>query len=188
MKQTIRKQIDESIKVKRAFSDELIDSIEKTAQEIIKHLKNGGKLLICGNGGSAADSQHFAAELVSKFKMERKALPAIALTINTSTITAISNDYDFNRIFSRQIEAFGNKKDVLFAISTSGNSENIIEAISQAKKQNIFTIGLTGSTEGKMKKHCDLIIQIPSTETPRIQEAHIMVIHILCDLIEQAFS
>lgn len=188
MKKVILKQIEESIKVKESFSEVSINDIAQAAQEIIKRIKKGGKILICGNGGSAADSQHFAAELVSKFKLERKALPAMALTTNTSTITAIGNDYSFDKIFSRQIEAFGNKKDVLFAISTSGNSKNTIEAVIQANKQGMFTIGLTGENNGKIKSNCDITIQVPSSDTPRIQESHIMIIHILCDLIEQAFA
>lgn len=143
--------------------------------------------MICGNGGSAADSQHFAAELVSKFRRERKALPAIALTVNTSVITAISNDYDYKKIFSRQIEALGENGDVAFFISTSGNSKNIIEAIGIAKKLGLFTIGMTGEDGGEMQNLCDLVLNVPSNKTPRIQEGHILIIHILCELIEKEF-
>jgi len=184
----INKIINESIETKKNLSEKTLNDILLSANKCISCIKNKGKILICGNGGSAADSQHFAAELVSKFKLERQALPALALTTNTSIITAIANDYEFKNIFSRQIEALGRKNDILFAISTSGNSENVLEAIKQAKKQHLFTIGLTGATGGKMKSLCDILLEVPSKDTPRIQESHILIIHIICELIEKYFK
>lgn len=170
------------------FPKQLLKNIELAADKIVTVFKHGGKLLVCGNGGSAADSNHFAAELVCKYKRVRRALPAVSLAANMSIITAIGNDYDFNKVFSRQIEALGEKKDILFAISTSGNSSNIIEALKQAKKQRLYTIGLSGVTSGKMKNLCDLMLCVPSKETPRIQESHILIIHIICDLIERVYA
>ena len=169
------------------FSDELINKIEESTNKMLESFNKGGKLLICGNGGSAADSQHFATELVSKFNLERKALPAIALTTNTSTLTAIGNDHGSLTIFSRQIEALGAENDILFIISTSGNSKNILEAIKIAKEKNIYTIGLTGKTGGKIQNICNLTLNCPSEYTPRIQECHILIIHIICDIIEKHF-
>lgn len=163
-------------------------NIEQAAKAILKSFKAGRKLLICGNGGSAVDSNHFAAELVCKYKRERRALPAIVLTANTSILTAVGNDYGFEHVFSRQVEALGRRGDVLFAISTSGNSRNVIEALKQAQKQGLYTIGLSGATGGKMKNFCDLTLCVPSKETPRIQESHILIIHIICDLIERAYA
>ncbi|MBU1165992.1 D-sedoheptulose 7-phosphate isomerase, partial [Candidatus Micrarchaeota archaeon] len=141
-------------------------------------------LLICGNGGSAADAQHFAAELVGRYKKERKALPAIALTTDTSVITAISNDYGFEHVFSRQVEALSAGGDVLFLISTSGNSPNLLEAAKKAKTLGIKIIGLLGKGGGKLKSMCDHAIVIPSDNTPRIQEMHVLVIHMICESVE----
>lgn len=162
--------------------------IEKAGEIIINSLQTNGKLLIAGNGGSASDAQHFASELVGKFKKERKALPAIALTADTSTLTAIANDYSFERVFSRQIEALAKRGDVFFGISTSGNSRNVIEALKTAKKADCQIIGLTGRTGGEIKNYCDVLINVDSENTARIQEAHILVIHILCKLIEESLS
>ena len=164
---------------------ELITMMNNAAKVIVQAYRSGGKLLICGNGGSAADSQHIAAELVSRFLIERKALDAESLTINTSSLTAIGNDYSFDQVFSRQVEAKGAKGDVLIGISTSGNSKNIIEAIKTAKGMEIKTIGLTGNNRdslvGRISDYC---IHVPSSSTPRIQEAHILIGHILCEFIE----
>ena len=164
---------------------ELITMINNAAKVMVQTYKSGCKLLICGNGGSAADSQHIATELVSRFLIERKALNAESLTINTSSLTAIGNDYNFDQVFSRQIEAKGAKGDVLIGISTSGNSKNVIEAIKTAKEMGIKTIGLTGNNRdsliGKLSDYC---ISVPSNSTPRIQEAHILIGHILCEFIE----
>lgn len=161
-------------------------SVKKAAEVIIDSFQKGGKLLIAGNGGSAADAQHFAAELVGKFKKERKALPAIALTTNSSILTAVANDYSFRKVFSRQVEALAKKGDVFFGISTSGNSLNVIEALEVAKRMNCFTVGLTGKTGGNMAKICDILINVDSEETPRIQEAHILAIHIICEIVEKS--
>ena len=164
---------------------ELINLINNAAQVIVNAFRDGCKLLICGNGGSAADSQHIAAELVSRFFLERKALDAEALTINTSSLTAIGNDYSFDKVFSRQVEAKGKMGDVLLGISTSGNSKNDIEAIKTAKDLGIKTVGFTGNNkESLISKLSDYCICVPSTSTPRIQEAHILIGHILCEFIE----
>jgi len=181
-------QIKDSIAVKEKVLRDLVGLINQAAQVCIASLKNGGKILICGNGGSAADAQHISGELVGRFKKERKGFPAIALTTDTSIITAWANDYDFATIFSRQVEAQGKKGDVLLGLSTSGNSENVIKAVEQGKKQGLKTIGLLGKGGGKLKDLCDLSMVVPSKDTPRIQEAHMLVYHILCDLIEEALS
>jgi len=164
---------------------ELITMINNAAKVMVQTYKSGCKLLICGNGGSAADSQHIATELVSRFLIERKALNAESLTINTSSLTAIGNDYNFDQVFSRQIEAKGAKGDVLIGISTSGNSKNVIEAIKTAKEMGIKTIGLTGNNRDSLIcRLSDYCIYVPSSSTPRIQEAHILIGHILCEFIE----
>ena len=187
MKQFITKQIVKSKEVKEKILSnvELINLIIEIGEKLINIYKNSNKLLIAGNGGSAADSQHIAGELVSKFYFDRSALPAIALTTNTSIITAIGNDYGYEYIFSRQIEANGVKGDAFLGISTSGNSKNIIEGLKKAKEKGLITIGLTGESGGKMKNLCDYCICVPSDETPRIQEAHILIGHILCSIIEE---
>ncbi|HOU95383.1 MAG TPA: D-sedoheptulose 7-phosphate isomerase [Bacteroidales bacterium] len=184
----IRRQIKESIAVKQSILDneEIIKTIDKTAQICVNALKKGNKILFAGNGGSAADAQHLTAELVCRFGFDRPPLAAIALTTNTSVLTSVSNDYDFNIIFSRQIEAIGSNGDVLVVLSTSGSSPNIIEGISSAKQKGIFVIGLTGMPGGKMASMCDLIIKVPSSETPRIQECHILIGHIICNQIEMS--
>lgn len=177
--------IDKSISVKEKIKEKIITEIIKVAEVMIASLKNKNKLLVCGNGGSAADSQHFVAELVGRFVNERQALPALALTVNTSTLTAWANDYSYQTVFSRQIEALGENGDILFGISTSGNAENVLEAMKKAKEKGMVTIGLTGNRGGKIRDHADYNIIIPDTETYRIQESHIMIIHILCYLIEK---
>ena len=146
---------------------------------------NSGKLLICGNGGSAADSQHIAAEFINRFRLERNPLPAIALTTDTSVITAISNDYDFNHVFSKQVQALASPKDVVIGISTSGNSSNIISALDAARILGAKTAALTGKGGGKLNAHADLVISVSSSDTPRIQEMHIFIGHLLCDIVEQ---
>jgi D-sedoheptulose 7-phosphate isomerase len=158
----------------------------KVAERLIEAFTNGKKALLCGNGGSAADAQHIAAEFVGKFYFDRPALPAEALTVNTSSLTAIGNDYSFDQVFSRQIEAFGNAGDVCIGISTSGNSRNVVEAFRAARRKDIITVALTGATGGDMATEADYCIRIPSTDTPRIQEHHILVGHIICELVEQA--
>jgi D-sedoheptulose 7-phosphate isomerase len=187
MNDKIEKIVRESIRVKEVLLKSETVNIEKAAAAIAKSIKSGGKVLIFGNGGSAADSQHMAAELVGRFKKERKAFPAIALTTDTSTLTALANDYGYDHVFSRQIEALGKPGDIAFGISTSGNSNNVIEAIKKGKSLGLTTIGLTGHDGGKLKKECDITIIVPSKDTPRIQESHTMIIHIICELVENEF-
>lgn len=163
----------------------LLSVIEEAASLLLNAFQNGKQLLICGNGGSAADSQHIATEFVSRFFIERKALNAEALTVNTSSLTAIGNDYSFDKVFSRQVEAKGKEGDVLIGISTSGNSKNVIEAMRVAKEIGMSTIGLTGSNQdGTIYKVSDCCIGVPSDCTPRIQEAHILIGHIICEFVE----
>jgi D-sedoheptulose 7-phosphate isomerase len=168
---------------------ELAPYIEQAAQCMIETIEQGGKIMFCGNGGSAADSQHLAAELVNRFLINRAPLPGIALTTDTSVITAIGNDFDFSEIYSKQIEAIGKRGDSLVAITTSGKSENILEALRIADGNDINTIVLTGQN-GKFlfdEDKADFVIVVPSTDTPRIQECHILIGHILCELVEQSF-
>ncbi len=186
MKSQVISQLKESAQVKLKTADMLADLIVVAAKMIASSFRAGGKLLLIGNGGSAADAQHIAGELVGRFKLERRALPAIALTTNTSILTALGNDYHYDIVFARKVEAFANhKKDILIAISTSGNSANILNAVKTAKKQGIKTIAFTGKGGGKLKNMVDLSLTIPSNDTQRIQEAHIAVGHIICDLVEQ---
>jgi D-sedoheptulose 7-phosphate isomerase len=184
---TITDKIRESIRIKESVLDDpsLLKRMGDAALELTESLKSGHKVLFCGNGGSAADAQHLAAELSGKFYLDRPALPAEACHVNSSFVTAVSNDYGFKRAFARYIEGFGQPGDVLVAISTSGNSENILEAIQAARQKEMKIIGLTGRTGGKMKPVCDLLINIPSEDTPRIQELHITVGHIICELTEK---
>lgn len=184
--QSINEHFISSGKLIKQSLSKLRDPISQAAKLISKTFNSGGKLLICGNGGSAADSQHFAAELVGHYLTERKPLPAIALTTNTSSLTAIGNDYGFDKVFSRQVEAYATKGDVLFCISTSGNSANVIAAAKTAKSLQIKTIGLTGNKGGKLKSHCDINLVVPTNHTPFIQEIHLVTIHTICDLVESA--
>ncbi|MFN8140142.1 MAG: SIS domain-containing protein [Fimbriimonadales bacterium] len=160
--------------------------VDAAAKAIIESLNSGGCIMLCGNGGSAADAQHIAGEFVGRFLKERRALPSLALHTNTTVMTAIGNDYSFDTVYARQVEAHGKKTDVLIAITTSGNSANILNAAEQAKRQGITVIGLTGGTGGKLKPLCDICICVPSDSTPRIQEMHILIGHTLCQLAEQA--
>jgi D-sedoheptulose 7-phosphate isomerase len=182
----IRKQIEESLNVKKLLLDDIYiqKSIKESSDICCKAIKNGNKILFIGNGGSAADAQHLAGELVNRFGFERPGLSAIALTTDTSVITSIANDYGFEKVFSRQVQAVGIKGDVLLALSTSGNSANILEGINEAHNRGITTIGLTGLKGGKMSGLCDLCIIVPTDDTPRIQEAHILIGHIICSMIE----
>ena len=187
MKNFIQNYIKDSMQTKNALLEntETIALIDTVAKEIIKSYKNSGKILIAGNGGSAADSQHIAGELVSKFYFDRDALPAIALTVDTSILTAIGNDYGYEKTFARQVQALGNKDDIFIGISTSGNSPNVVAAIKEANKKELLSIGLTGKKPCEMDKICNYCIKVPSCETPKIQECHIMIGHILCALIEK---
>ena len=187
MKEIIKEILEESIKTKQKVIKTLIPNIEKTANLMINCLKSGHKILVCGNGGSAADAQHFTAELVGRFQKERKGLACIALTTDTSIITAWTNDYGYDTLFARQIESLGKEGDLLIGISTSGNSENIIQAFEIAKKMNISCVGLLGKDGGKMKdiEYIKKVI-VPGDNTARIQESHMAIYHIWCELIENA--
>lgn len=175
--------ITESINVKNSMLEQNLDDIEQAADAIINAYLNGNSLYTCGNGGSACDSMHFAEELVARYKMNRPALPAMALS-DTSIVTCAGNDFGYDNIFSRQIEAYGKRGDVLVALSTSGNSQNVIEAIKKAREKGMVAIGLSGEG-GQMKDLCEINIAIPSKNSARIQESHITIIHCLCALIEE---
>ena len=180
----MKDQLNESAALKKKVIEKCMDDMVKAATALIVALKGGHKLLIFGNGGSAADAQHIACELVSKFRLERKGLPAISLTTNSSIISAISNDYDYDRVFERQIEALGQKGDIVIGISTSGKSPNVLAALKLARSMGMVTIGMEGE-KGRMKGEVDIDICVPSSDTPRIQEAHITIGHILCDVVEK---
>lgn len=188
MQKRIINQIKSSIEVKRSIlsNDSILKDISKAASIIIDAYREKKKTLLAGNGGSAGDAQHIAGEFVCRFNFDRPALPSIALTTDTSIMTAISNDYGFKQIFARQIQAQGNMGDVFIGISTSGCSEDVIEALKACKEAGIFTIGLTGQTGGDMANLCDICLKVPSTSTPRIQESHIMIGHIICELVEES--
>lgn len=179
--------IDESVRLKETFLVESLDSIVSIGNNISRCLKDGGRLLICGNGGSAADAQHLAAELSGRFVKERKPLAAIALTTDTSAITAIGNDYSFDDIFSRQVEAIGRQNDILMVFSTSGNSKNIIKAVDTANSLDLTTIGLLGKGGGHLRHSCHYSLIVPSNNTARIQEIHTMIYHFLCEVIDNHF-
>ena len=183
----IKKIIQSSIETKQLVlqNQDLLNTIEKVIDVIVNAFKNGKRVYFCGNGGSAADAQHLAAEFSGRFYSDRKALPAEALHCNTSYLTAVANDYGFDVIYSRMIDGIGHAGDVLVGLSTSGNSKNILNAFETARTKKIITIGLTGSTGGKIKELSDHLINIPSNDTPRIQESHIMVGHIICQLVEE---
>ena len=178
--------LNEHIEVAKNMQ-KLLPLVENAAKLCIDSLKRGGRVLICGNGGSAADAQHIAAELSGRFKKERNALAGIALSVDSSALTAISNDYGFDKVFSRQVEAYGREGDILIAISTSGNSKNVIEAIKSAKEFGLNTITLSGKDGGKIKDLGDVNIIVPSYNTPRIQEMHTMIGHMICAIIDEAF-
>ena len=181
----ISQRIEDSIAVKQRLLRHT-EICAEVAENIIRAFRRGNKVLLFGNGGSAADAQHIAAEFVGRYYLDRPALPAQALTVNTSSLTAIGNDYAYDQIFSRQIEAFGQAGDVAIGISTSGNSRNVIEALRAAKRKDIIAVGMTGESGGQLKAEVDYCICVPSRDTPRIQEAHILVGHILSELVEQA--
>jgi D-sedoheptulose 7-phosphate isomerase len=187
VKKIIKNEIDEHLKITNVFYD-LIDDISSSAQLCIDCLTNGGKIILFGNGGSAADAQHIAAELVGRYKTKRKGLPAIALTTDSSALTSIGNDFGFKHIFERQLEAIAKSGDLVIGISTSGNSENVISAIKLASKLKCKTLGLSGNNGGKMNEICNVNLVMPSNDTPRIQEMHILTGHIICHLIDQEFE
>ena len=183
----IRLRLEESSKVKEDIlsSQDLLETINEVAKEIIKAFKSDKKVLFCGNGGSAADAQHIAAELSGRFYIDREPLFAEALHVNTSYITAVANDYSYDEIYSRLVKAKGRRGDILVGISTSGNSSNVVKAFEEAKKIGMITVGMTGKSGGKMKELSDYLINVPSTDTPRIQEAHITIGHIICEIVER---
>ncbi|ETR71230.1 MAG: phosphoheptose isomerase [Candidatus Magnetoglobus multicellularis str. Araruama] len=185
MKQIIQEILNTSIQVKKESIETHIQSLEKCAQKMSECLTSGHKILIFGNGGSAADAQHIAAEFVNRFQIERPPLAAIALTTDTSILTSIGNDYDFNDIFLKQIKAIGKKHDIAWGISTSGNSANVVAALSVAKEMGLTTIGMTGEGGGKTAGHSDILLPVNSRITARIQETHITMAHILCDLVDR---
>lgn len=188
MNGTISSQIQESIGVKSQLLQDksALEAIESAANRMIDAYRNGRKTLLAGNGGSAADAQHIAGEFVSRFYFDRPGLPSIALTTDTSILTAIGNDYGYEKVFARQVQAQGAQGDVFVGISTSGNSPNILAALATCRQMGIASIGFTGAGGGKMAELCDICIQVPSRETPRIQESHILIGHILCCLVEEA--
>lgn len=187
MKEYIRNNIGESIEAKKKLlnDERLLLEIEEVSRICIGAYEKGNKIMICGNGGSASDAQHMTGELVGRYKLERAGIPALALNANTAVMTALGNDYDYDSIFAKQVVALGKKEDILFVISTSGNSQNTVLACEAAKKMGITTVALTGSSGGKLRDLCDYLINVPSDNTPRIQEMHILVIHSICGLIER---
>jgi D-sedoheptulose 7-phosphate isomerase len=189
MTNKITSLIQASIDVKEmVLKDEhLIETLNNCVNAIVTAFRNGNKVLFCGNGGSAADAQHLAAEFSGRFYSDRDALPAEALHVNTSYITAVANDYSFDVIYSRMIKGIGNAGDVLVGLSTSGNSGNIVNAVKMAKEKKMVTIGLTGASGGEMKSLCDHLLNVPSSDTPRIQESHILMGHIICQLVEEQY-
>ena len=188
MTDKIKDEIQKSIKVKSDIikNTKLLSKIENLSNEVLKSIKNGGKIIFCGNGGSFADSQHLAAEFVSRLRFDRAPLPSIALVTNSSNITAIANDYGYEEVFSREIISLGKETDVFIPISTSGNSQNILKAIKSAKDMKIKVIGLSGKDGGEMKKLCDVLL-MPSKSTEKIQESHIMIGHIVCSIVEYEY-
>ena len=185
IKEIVQASIDTKLQLLQ--NDELLATIEKVVQIITNSFKNGKKLYLCGNGGSAADAQHIAAEFSGRFYQDRKALPAEALHCNTSYLTSVANDYGFDAVYARMMEGIAQPGDVLIGLSTSGNSANIIKAFEAAKEKNCITIAFTGITGGLMKSISDYLIPVPSADTPRIQESHIMVGHIICQLVEENY-
>ena len=184
----INQAIEDSIAVKKSFSDELRGNIMSVADLIVESLKNNGRVYTMGNGGSAADAQHISSELVGRFLKDRRGYAAQAFTTDPSILTSVSNDYTFDDIFKRQVEAHVREGDVIIAISTSGNSKNILNSLPAAKELGAKIIALTGESGGEMKSHCDVLLNVPSSFTPRIQEAHILIYHLICELIEDALS
>ena len=189
MIEKIKKIIASSIDTKQQIleNDKMVQVVEDCSNVITAAFKNGNKVLFCGNGGSAADAQHLAAEFSGRFYTDRDALPAEALHCNTSYMTAVANDYSYDVVYSRMIKGIGNPGDILIGLSTSGNSKNIVEAFKTAKLKNMVTIGLTGESGGIMKEISDYLLNVPSSDTPRIQESHILIGHIICQLVEEKY-
>ena len=189
MPDKIKTIIAESISVKNKMlvDDKILSTLDDCVNVVVSAFKNGNKILFCGNGGSAADAQHLAAEFSGRFYIDRDALPAEALHCNTSYLTAVANDYSYDDIYSRIVKGIGKKGDVLIGLSTSGNSKNILKAFETAKEKEIVTIGFTGEAGGKMKPLSDYLLNVPSSDTPRIQESHILLGHIICQLVEEKY-
>ena len=183
--ENVQEQLKESAQIKDIIRDKFSETILATAKLMIESLQSGGKLMICGNGGSAADSQHFAAEMIGRLRRDRDPIPAIALSTDTSILTAVGNDYSFDVVFSKQVEALGSAGDVLVAISTSGKSQNVVKAVQAARAKNMHTVALLGHQGGELADMADHVIVVPSNVSQRIQEGHITIIHIWCDLIEE---
>jgi D-sedoheptulose 7-phosphate isomerase len=183
---TLHARIESSVKLKYSLmtNEAILNSVVTLTTEIVNSYRKDGKVLWCGNGGSAADAQHLAAELSGRFYYDRPPLNSEALHVNTSYITAVANDYSYDVVYSRLIAAMGKKGDVLIGLSTSGNSANVINALQKGRELGMLTVGFTGATGGKMKEHCDLLINIPSTDTPRIQECHMLLGHTVCEMVE----
>ncbi|MDQ3192401.1 MAG: D-sedoheptulose 7-phosphate isomerase [Bacteroidota bacterium] len=190
LKEVIKTRIISSLEVKNKIlqDEKLITLIADLSILLTNTFKNNGKLLLCGNGGSAADAQHIAAEFTGRFYIDRPPLNAEALHVNSSYLTSVANDYSFDEVYARMVQATGKKNDILIGISTSGNSVNVVKAIEMANKMDMITIGFTGETGGKMKDICNHILNVPSSDTPRIQEAHILAGHIICELVESNMS
>lgn len=188
MKNTIEQIFSESIRVKQETLQKNLQTIAAASQAIIDTFKTGHKIFFCGNGGSAADSQHIAAEFVGRFQKERRAWPAIALTTDTSALTALGNDYSFDIVFARQLQALGQKGDCLIGISTSGNSKNVLEAFKQAKALGIKTIAMTGGSGGKLAPEADIAVIAASSNTARIQESHLVIFHTMCEIVENTLT
>lgn len=190
MNELVSRRIAETIEVKKKIlqDETLLQNVSLTAERMIYSLKHEGKLVLCGNGGSASDAMHFAGELVGRFQKERSSWPALVLNSDPVAMSSIANDYDYSEVFSRQVDAFAHKKDILIGISTSGNSENVLKAIKAAKSKGVYTVGLLGHGGGRIAEEADMSVVVPSDVTARIQESHIVIIHILCELIEEAMS
>ena len=187
MREYIKDQIKKSYETKQKIyeNEALLDAVVDVAQKCVALYRTDKKTILAGNGGSAADAQHIAAELVGRYGFDRPSIPSLALTTDTSNLTAIGNDYGYDQVFSRQLEGMGQEGDIFIGISTSGNSVNILKAFESAKKKNIMTVALTGRDGGKMAAMADIVLVVPSNSTPRIQESHILIGHILCDIIEK---
>jgi D-sedoheptulose 7-phosphate isomerase len=188
MKEMIQAEFEAHRQTIETTIEMLIPAIEQASHMLIDTLKHGNKILLCGNGGSASDAQHIAAELTGRYKSERRGLPGIALTTDSSALTAISNDYGYDRVFDRQVEALAQKGDLIIGITTSGNSQNVLNALTTGKALGCRTLGLSGKDGGKMNKVCDLNIVVPSNDTPRIQEMHILIGHTLCQAVDNELS
>lgn len=188
MQQRLQKIVEESVKVKQQMLPAALPAAEQAALALIKAFEKGNRLFLCGNGGSAADSQHIAAEFIGRFRKERRALPAIALTTDTSVLTCLPNDYSYEIIFSRQLEGLGRSGDVLWGISTSGKSGNVLRAFETAAKMGIMTVAMTGHDGGPMGRMADICMNVPATVTARIQEAHITLAHAICEIVEDHFA